>query len=114
MKKQSTNSSEEIRTEQKQNQATTMLSGSSESKGDNVNCFECKAVEETPFYVTRIDDERAGQGYVILCMGLPASKNIFATREEAEKYIKRKPWDLISGLILGIVMKNNINPFKIK
>lgn len=114
MKKQNTSSSEEIRTEQKQNQPTTMLSGSSESKGDNVNCFECKAVEETPFYVTRVDDERIGSGFIILFAGLPASKEIFETREAAKEYIHQKPWDLITSVALGIVMKNNTNPLKIK
>lgn len=91
-----------------------MSSDSSESKGDNVNCFECKAVEETPFYITRVDDERIGSGFIILFAGLPASKEVFETREAAEEYIHQKPWDLITSVTLGIVMKNNTNPFKIK
>lgn len=79
---------------------------------EKVTCFEFKPYEGTPFATTRVEDRRLKNGYLILLAGLPASPKIFKTREEAEAYIDSKPWDLITGLVLNSIIKNNEQPFQ--
>lgn len=85
-----------------------------ESSVNKVNCQSYESVEDTPFATVNVDDERIGQGVIILLAGIPASSKVFKNREEALQYIEEKPWDLITGLILNCIIKNNTNPFKIK
>lgn len=88
-------------------------SDSSELKESSVKCSEYQVVDGTPFATVNINDERAGKGVLILLAGMPASIKTFKTREEAIEYIQSKPWDLITGLVLNTIVKNNEQPFKI-
>ena len=40
--------------------------------------------------------------YIIISGGALVSKKEFETKEDAQKYIDKKPWELIFGLILMV------------
>ena len=67
--------------------------------------FELHAVEGTPFYI--VEQEK-----FCVVMGRYKVSNEFETMEEAKKYIKKKPWDLLTKVI-GIMIEN-INEIKTK
>ena len=107
--------SSENSTNQMEQKATIgTQSESAKSSENNVNCQSYESVENTPFATVHVDDERIGEGVIILLAGMPATSKVFETREEALQYIEAKPWDLITGLVLNCIIKNNNNPFKIK
>ena len=95
-------------------ECTGRQSESAKSSENNVNCQSYEAVKNTPFATVHVDDERIGKGVIILLAGMPATSKVFETREEALQYIEAKPWDLITGLVLNCIIKNNNNPFKTK
>lgn len=59
--------------------------------------FEWKKV----FKVRTLNEEQTE--FVIMVGDKLASKNLFKSKEQAERYITKKPWELIAALVCSIV-----------
>lgn len=71
-----------------QEQNNNFIPNEENNESENINSYVF--VEETPFILFKKDER-----WLILFGNSVASNNDFDTKEEARKYISKKPWDLI-------------------
>lgn len=79
---------------QKSSEYSEKKQNNSNSSAEEAVEVKTKIIKETPFMLINKSDEPE-KGWVITTANM-ALKDGFETSEEAEKYIKKKPWDLIA------------------
>lgn len=71
------------------------------SENDEYVEITLEKVNDTPFWIRENPED--GMMYITILDGLATSKK-FKTIEEAKKYIKERPWDLITSAITAIII----------